>query len=141
MTKTAPGDDSVDAYLAAVTDQRRRDDARLVVRLFREVTGTEPVMWGSMVGFGRHRYQTADGRSHETFAVGLAARRQALTIYGVTYDGSNSDLLARLGPHSTGKGCLYVKRVDAVDTEVLRELVARGWHANQSVDADDCSTR
>ena len=76
---------------------------------------------------GGGRYRTADGKEHETFALGLAPRQQALTFYGLTYDGSNADLLERLGPHTTGKGCLYLKRLDGVDLGVLRELVARAW--------------
>ena len=69
---------------------------------------------------------------HEWFAVGLSPRKASLTFYGLTYYGSNDDLLARLGPHTTGKGCLYVKRLEDVDEAVLRELVARAWETNHS---------
>lgn len=99
----------------------------------REVTGAEPVMWGtSMVGFGRQPYTTADGKQREWFAVGLAARKAALTLYGLTSNGSNEDLLERLGAHTTGKGCLYVKRLDDVDQRVLRELITRAWEQNHT---------
>ena len=68
----------------------------------REVTGAQPRMWGpTMIGFGRQPYRTADGKEHEWFAVGLAPRKAALTLYGLTYYDSNSDLLERLGPHTT----------------------------------------
>ena len=88
-------------------------------------------MWGSsMVGFGTQRYTTADGKQREWFAVGLAPRKASLTLYGLTYYDSNQDLLDRLGPHTTGKGCLYVKRLDDLDRDVLVELVERGWAAN-----------
>ena len=97
----------------------------------REVTGAEPVVWGpSMIGFGRQPYTTADGKEREWFAVGLAPRKAALTLYGLTYYGSNDDLLERLGPHTTGKGCVYVKRLEAVDRAVLTELVERAWQEN-----------
>jgi len=128
---TTPTDGDVDAYLASVADDRRRADAREVLTLMRQVTGAEPRLWGtSLIGFGRQPYRTADGKEREWFAVGLAPRKAALTLYGLTYYGSNEDLLARLGPHTTGKGCLYVKRLDAVDREVLTELVARAWRTN-----------
>ena len=128
---TRPQDGDVDAHLAAVADDRRRADAQAVLALMREVTGAEPRMWGaSTVGFGRQPYRTADGKDREWFAVGLAARTAALTLYGLTYYGSNDDLLARLGPHTTGKGCLYVKRLSDVDPAVLRDLVARAWATN-----------
>ncbi|HYN66266.1 MAG TPA: DUF1801 domain-containing protein [Ornithinibacter sp.] len=124
-------DADVTAYLDGVTDERRRDDARTVLDLMRDVTGAPPRMWGtSTIGFGRQPYRTADGKEREWFAVGLAPRKAALTLYGLTYYDSNSDLLERLGPHTTGKGCLYVKRLDEVDREVLTELVRRAWDTN-----------
>jgi hypothetical protein len=129
--KTVPADDDVDAYLEALPDDRRRADAQQALALMREVTGAQPRMWGtSVIGFGRQPYRTADGKDREWFAVGLAARKAALTLYGLTFYGSNSDLLQRLGPHTTGKGCLYVKRLSDVDEDVLRELVATAWATN-----------
>ncbi len=129
LTQPGPGD--VRAFLDAVPDERRRADALAALDLMAAVTGAEPVMWGSsMVGFGTQRYTTADGKQREWFAVGLAPRKASLTFYGLTYDESNQDLLERLGPHTTGKGCLYVKRLDALDRDVLVELVERSWAAN-----------
>jgi hypothetical protein len=129
--KTVPTSASVDEVIEATTDERRREDAREALDLMREVTGAEPVVWGpSMIGFGRQPYTTADGKEREWFAVGLAPRKAALTFYGLTFYGSNDDLLERLGPHTTGKGCVYVKRLDAVDREVLTQMVERAWQTN-----------
>ena len=123
----------VEAFLAGVDDERRRTDAKAALDLIAEVTGAEPVMWGSsMIGFGTQRYTTADGKEREWFAVGLSPRKASLTLYGLTYYDSNTDLLAKLGPHSTGKGCLYVKQLDALDRDVLTELVDRAWTENNS---------
>ncbi|HEX6149245.1 DUF1801 domain-containing protein [Nocardioides sp.] len=128
---TKPGTGDVGAFLDSFPDERRRADAVAATQLIREVTGVEPVMWGtSMVGFGTQRYTTADGKEREWFAVGLSPRKAALTLYGLTYYDSKQDLLERLGPHTTGKGCLYVKRLDDVDRDVLAELVERAWTAN-----------
>lgn len=138
MPQTQPTGRSADEFLAAVADERRRADAEAVAALMREVSGAEPVMWGaSIVGFGHQRYTTADGKSHDWFAIGLSPRKQALTLYGLTFYGSNTDLLDRLGPHTTGKGCLYLKRLAAVDTGVLRALIARGWEQHHSVNQVD----
>jgi hypothetical protein len=97
------------------------------------VTGEKPAMWGpTMVGFGSVHYEnkTTNG---EMFVVGFSPRTGALTIYGVYNDYALSDpLLEKLGPHTTGKGCLYLKRLDAVDTAVLEELVRTGWSRAQS---------
>ena len=129
--KTKPGTGDVEAFLDSVPDEKRRTDAQSALDLMAEVTGVEPVMWGSsMVGFGTQRYTTADGKEHEWFAVGLSPRKASLTLYGLTYYESNTDLLERLGPHTTGKGCLYVKRLDALDRDVLTELVQRSWAEN-----------
>lgn len=129
--KTKPTPGTVEDLLAKAEDTRRRDDAAEVVELIREVTGEEPELWGSIVGFGRRPYTTADGKDHDWFAVGLAPRKSALTLYGLTYYGSNTDLLERLGPHTTGKGCLYLKRLDGVDLDILRKLVDRAWRQDR----------
>lgn len=96
--------------------------------LFERVTGEKAVMWGpSMVGFGSYRYQ-GKSSSGDWFVVGFSPRKAALTIYGVYDDyGPVEPLFADLGPHETGKGCLYLKRLDAVDGDVLEQLVRRAW--------------
>ena len=129
--KTHPNDGDVDAYVAQVADDRRRADAEEVLELMRRVSGQEPRMWGtSMVGFGRQPYRTSDGKERETFAIGFSPRKTALTLYGLTYYGTNTDLLERLGPHTTGKSCVYVKRLDDVDRDVLEQIVRRSWEEN-----------
>jgi len=129
--KAQPTDQSVADYLATITNERRRTDAEEAMALMREMTGAEPVMWGpSMIGFGRHPYTTADGKEHESFAIGLSPRRESLTLYGLSLYGSNADLLDRLGPHTTSVSCLYVKQLDALDRGVLTELIERSWQTN-----------
>jgi hypothetical protein len=130
--KTRPTEVSVASFLDTVPGERRRAEAEEALALMRDVTGAEPVMWGpSMIGFGRHPYITADGKEHESFAIGLSPRKAALTLYGLTLYGSNADLLDRLGPHTVGKSCLYVKQLDALDHGVLTELIERSWRTNQ----------
>ena len=130
MPKTQKSDESVADFMASISDERRRADTAAAVDLMRAVTGAEPAMWGSsIIGFGDRPYTTADGRSHDWFVIGVAPRKAALTLYGLTFYGSNADLLDRLGTHTTGKGCLYLKRFDDADRGVLTELVERGWNA------------
>jgi len=120
-----------ETFLAGIADEKRRDDAVAALALMREVTGAEPVMWGTaIIGLGTAHYTTADGKEHEWLAVGLSPRKAALTLYGLTSYGSHGDLLDRLGPHKTGKGCLYVKDLDAVDRDVLTELISVSWAEN-----------
>ena len=130
VTQPAPGDPDRIAEILDRADPTRRDQAEEVLGLMRSTTGAAPVAWGSMIGFGRQPYTTADGKHREWFAVGLAPRKAALTLYGLTSYGSNTDLLDRLGPHTTGKGCLYLKRLDDIDRGVLAELIERAWADN-----------
>ena len=128
---TVPSDADPEDVLAAVTPDRRAADTRAAAALLTRVTGARPRVWGtSILGFGRTTYTTADGVEHEWFALGLAGRKAAVTLYGLTYDDGDLDLIERLGPVRRGKGCLYVSRWDALDHAVLEELVRRAWAAH-----------
>jgi hypothetical protein len=123
--KTRPTDADVGAFVDSVADERRRDDARTVCRLMQEVTGEEPVLWGTnIVGFGSVRLRYASGRELDWPVTGFSPRKAATTVYLMDGFEERSDLLARLGPHSIGKSCLYLKRLSDVDLDVLRELIA-----------------
>jgi hypothetical protein len=123
--KTARTDASVDDFLAGVPDERRRAEAFSVRDLMVRVTGEQPAMWGeSIVGFGSRHLRYATGRELDWFDVGFSPRKQELTVYLNDDFAGRDELLAQLGPHSTGKACLYVKRLDKVDLAVLERLVA-----------------
>lgn len=126
--KTGPTDADVAAFLGAVPNPRRRAEGQELLALMAELTGQEPTMWGpSMVGFGVQPYTNTSG-TYDWFVLGFSPRAAALTIYGVWDGYSEPDQrFERLGPHTTGKGCLYLKRLDAVDLDVLRELIADAW--------------
>ena len=125
--QTKPTAASVDEFLAGV-DEPRRSQAQTVRELMQRVTGEPAVMWGpAMIGFGTQHYQ-GKASSGDYFVVGLAARKNALTIYGVYDDYAPADpLFEQLGPHTTGKGCLYLKRLDGVDLGVLERLIRQAW--------------
>lgn len=124
--KTRPNDGSVAEFLDSVADPRRREDSRAVTTLMQEVTGEEPVMWGdSIIGFGSRGLRYASGRELDWFVVGLSPRKQALTVYVMDGFDGYSDLLGELGPHTTGKACLYLRDLGKVDTGVLRDLIER----------------
>ena len=124
--KTRPTTASVDAFIDAVDDEGRRADCRVVAGLMAQITGAEGVMWGSsIVGFGTYHYRYASGREGDFFEAGFSPRKRALTIYVMAGFSEYDDLLARLGKHTTGKSCLYVKRLADVDLDVLREILTR----------------
>lgn len=99
-------------------------DSHALRELMAGVTGDPGAMWGSsIVGFGSYSYRYASGRTGEWLAVGFSPRKQNLTLYIMDGFDGYDELLGKLGNHSTGKSCLYVKRLSDVDTDVLRELV------------------
>ena len=123
--KTQKTDASVEDYLSGIAGVRG-EDARELNRLIAQATGLEPALWGpSIVGFGDRHLVYDSGRELDWFEVGFAARKQALTLYLTSGFDGYDELLARLGPHSTSAGCLYVKRLADVDSGVLAELVRR----------------
>jgi hypothetical protein len=130
---TQPHDGDVAAFLDSVADERRRTEGHALRTLMADVTGEPGVMWGpSMVGFGSRPYTNTTG-TQDWFVVGFSPRKAALTIYGVYDDyGPAEPLFEELGPHTTGKGCLYVKRLEAVDTDVLKRLVRKAWEGAHS---------
>jgi hypothetical protein len=128
--KTQPHDGDVGAYIEAVPDRRRRVDAEALRVLMEQATGETATMWGpSIVGFGTMPYTNTSG-TNDWFVVGFSARKAALTIYGV-HDGyaEPDPLLDELGLRSTGKGCLYIKRLADVDQQVLTQLITNAWNA------------
>ena len=114
----------VEEYLAGVTPAKRRADAERLIPLFTRVTGQPAEMWGTIVGFGQYHYRYASGHEGDAPAAGFAARKAATTIYVDDGVDAHQENLARLGPHTTGVGCIYIKDLDAVDLTVLEEIVA-----------------
>ena len=124
--KTKPTAASVNAFINAIDDERKREDARAVAAMMAEITNAPPKMWGSsIVGFGSYHYRYASGREGDFMETGFSPRKRALTLYIMAGFSEYEDLLARLGKFSIGKSCLYIKRLADVDETVLRELVER----------------
>lgn len=125
---TQRNDGDVTAFLDSIPDERRRAEGHAMRALMEKVTGEPAEMWGTaIVGFGSRPYTNTRGTS-DWMVVGFSPRKGALTLYGVYDDYAPADpLLDDLGPHTTGKGCLYLKRLDAVDAGVLEKLVRQGW--------------
>ena len=128
--KTQKNKASVAAFIAAVDDDAKRADAKAIDRMLREVTGEKPAMWGpSIIGFGDLHYKYESGREGGWFRVGFSPRKQNLTLYVTDYIQEEDPLLARLGEFTTGKACIYVKRLEDIDTSVLEDLVKRSYDA------------
>jgi hypothetical protein len=110
-------------FIDNVKSEVKRRDSHELVAMMREITGAPPKMWGpSIVGFGSYRYAYASGHSGEICLTGFSPRAGALVIYlGPGID--NAALMAKLGKHKRGKGCLYINKLDDIDRGVLRKLI------------------
>jgi hypothetical protein len=121
--KTRPNDGDVDAFLASVDDEKRREDCRTVVQILGRITGEQPKMWGgSIIGFGTYDYEYASGRTGSWPRIGCSPRKQSLTIYIMPGFDRYEEIMAKLGKYKTGKSCLYVNRLEDIDLVVLEEL-------------------
>lgn len=136
--KTKPTAVSVAEFLAAVPDERRRAEAAEIDALHQRVTGCEPKLWGaSIVGYGSYDYKYESGREGTMCRGGFSPRKAAMTIYlmgnYVNRQVEADDLFARLGKHTTGKSCLYIKKLADVDMAVLEQLVQLSWDGMNEV--------
>lgn len=131
--KTQPTTISVQAFLDACTDPQQRADAKALARLMQQVTGNKPAMWGpSIVGFGTYHYVYESGREGDVPLVGFSPRKAANVLYGAIGFRGAEPLLARLGKHTTGKGCLYIKKLADVDVKVLETLLEKAVAATRA---------
>lgn len=123
--KTTRNDGDVDEFLAAVEDETRRRDAIAMKELMSGITGEKPQMWGdSIVGFGTYVYRArSGGGQREWFKTGFSPRKQSLTLYIMDGFSEYDELLSSLGPHSTGKACLYIRDLTKVDRDILTRLI------------------
>ncbi len=130
--KTQPTTASVDSYISSIENQSRRSDAQKLLQLIQVVTGEKPVLWGtSIVGFGNRHYKYASGREGDIMKVGFAVRKQAITLYGLLMFEENNDNIAlakQLGPHSHGKGCLYIKSLKDIDLTILKKMIDNSYN-------------
>lgn len=128
--KTGPTDANVEEFLAAATPARRAAEGQELARIFGEVTGAEPVMWGpTMVGYGSYRYiSPANPRTRGIWPkVGFSPRKAQLTLYGLKDLPAGAALLPELGKYTEGTGCVYAKKLADLDLDVLRQLIAIAW--------------
>lgn len=136
MPALMPTDADVETFLAGVANLDRQADARAMCELMSGVTGEPAVLWGkSVIGFGSYHYRYESGREGDAPLAAFSPRAQQLVVYlAPEFEHHHADLIAQLGPHTSGTGCLYLKRLDDVDPVVLRQLVDRSVAVGRDVD-------
>lgn len=119
---------SVEDFLAGVSDEQKRSDADKLVALMKRITKQDPQMWGpSIIGFDSYHYRYDSGREGDMCALGFSPRKDSLSVYVLNGLDRYADKLEKLGPHRTGKSCLYIKRLSDVDMKVLEEILRSSY--------------
>jgi hypothetical protein len=135
--KTKPTKVSVAAFIDAVPDPAKREDAKVIAKMMQKASGEKPAMWGpSIIGFGTYHYVYDTGREGDMPLIAFSPRKAATVLYGLTGFPGADAMLAKLGKHSTGKGCLYIKRLSDVDLKVLEAMIAKAYANPKSKRSD-----
>lgn len=127
---------SVEAFLNKIKDEKTRRDCFEIAKIMKQVTRSEPRMWGtSIIGYGSRRLKYASGRELDWMLTGFSPRKANITLYILGGFEKQASLMKKLGKHTTGKGCLYIKKLEDVDTKVLKELISESVQAMKKFEA------
>ncbi len=111
-------------FLNNVENEKRKSDAKLVLKMMKRLTKEEPKMWGtSLVGFGSYHYKYESGREGDSFITGFSPRKQSLTLYIMNGFQRYEELMSQLGKFKTGKSCLYINKLEDIDQVILEKLI------------------
>lgn len=124
--KTKPTEEDPSKFLKGIEDDQKRTDCLELLALMEAITGKKPKMWGtSIIGFGNYHYKYASGREGDYFVTGFSPRKQNLTIYIMPGFTPYEAVMSKIGKYKTGKSCLYIKKLDDIDRDLLRELISQ----------------
>lgn len=123
---------SVNKFIDAVKNKKRKEDAKVLLEIMKEITGEEPKVWGvSIIAFGQYKYQRKNGEEYDWFNVGFSPGSKHMSVYVMFDLEKEKKLLEKLGPHSHGRGCLYIKDLNEVDMKVLRKIIEKSDRWNR----------
>ena len=122
--KTTQNEDSVDEFLKKIEDPEKQKTSWQILEIIKEISGKEPKMWGdSIIGFGNYHYKYATGREGDWMRIAFSPRKQNFSIYIMDGFDNHSELMKKLGKYKTGKSCLYIKKLQDIDINILKELM------------------
>lgn len=124
--KTKPTTASVEDFINSISEEQKRKDSFVLLEIIKEAIGEEPVLWGSsIIGFGDKRYKSsATGREVDWFRIGFSPRKANLTLYLITGIKQHGVALEKLGKHKVNGGCLYIKKMEDIDLNVLKGIIS-----------------
>jgi len=126
--KIKPTSESVNEFINAILNEKKRNDAFLILDIMKRVTKIEPKMWGtSIIGFGDYHYKYDSGHEGDAALLGFSPRKQKLVLYVLTKFEKQQELLLNLGKHTTGKVCLYLNKLEDINLEILEKIIVASW--------------
>lgn len=132
--KTKPNDAQVEDFINSIDNPTRRQDGFTLLEMFTRITGEQPKMWGtSIVGFGMYHYKSQKSSQEGDWPlVGFSPRKQNLSLYVMDESNQQDELFKKLGKHSTSVACLYINKLEDVDTAVLEQIIDKSFQANKA---------
>ncbi|HCW07842.1 MAG TPA: DUF1801 domain-containing protein [Cytophagales bacterium] len=125
--KTKKTESSVESFIDSLSDEQQRDDSSVLVKIMRTISKREPKMWGTtMIGFGDYHYKYESGREGDIFQIGFSPRKSSLVLYSLNLENQESSL-KKLGKFKTGKGCLYIKKLEDIDLTILKSMIEKSF--------------
>lgn len=134
--KTTENQNSVSDFINTVPDEAKRADSVKIAAIFEAASGFQPKMWGTaIIGYGSYHYKYDSGREGDAPLTGFSPRKDAFALYISLFEGREK-LLEKFGKHKTGKGCIYVKKIEDVNVDVLKEMIQKGIRHTQEIYPD-----
>lgn len=126
--KTTENENSVIDFIESIIPEQRKEDALKLLNTLNDLLPETPKMWGaSIIGYGNYHYKYDSGREGDFMKVGFSPRKTSLTIYIISGFEKYEKLLSRLGKHKTGKSCLYIKKLEEIDLEILKKMIKSSY--------------
>lgn len=122
--KTVETTANVTDFIENINDAAKREDCHQIAALIRAQTGLEPKMWGSsIIGFGSYHYKYESGHEGDAPLIAFSPRSNAIVLYMASHFATKDELLRGLGKHKTGVGCIYIKRLGDINTDILKKMI------------------
>ncbi len=132
---TTQNDRSVKDYIASLDDEQTAKDSLVLIEMMQRISGHTPKMWNvGTIGFDTYHYKYDSGREGDSQIIGFYPRKGKITVYLMDGTVRYSELLARLGKHTTSRVCVYIKRLSDVELPILEQIVQQSYEYIKSQD-------
>ncbi len=142
MTKTIGSPKSASAQKAtsvkefiASLDEQTQKDSKILIEMMQAISGSKPAIWNvGTIGFDSYHYKYDSGREGDSFIIGFYPRKGKITIYLMDGTARYSELLDKLGKHTTTGYCIYIKHLSDVELPILEQILQKSYENIKSQD-------